>query len=539
MTIKDIFAEGIAEGWKVYSGAKLDKDTTFEADVAIIGTGAGGGTSAEILAKRGLKVLLIEEGGLRTSNDFNMDEKTAYSEMYQEGATRATKDKAISILQGRAVGGTTVVNWTSCFRTPEPTLNHWAEHHKVTGSSAAEMAPWFELMEKRLNVETWQLPPNANNVGLKNGCQTLGYHWGVIPRNVKGCWNLGYCGVGCPTNAKQSMLVTTIPGALKENAELLYLARAERLHFKGDKVAELECVALDNDLVTARPIKIRVKAKHFVLSGGSINSPAVLLRSEAPDPFELLGKRTFLHPTVLTMGRMKEKVDGFYGAPQSIYSDEFQWKNKQGPMGFKLESMPLQPMLASTNFRQMGAALNESMSQLAYCQAQLAMMRDGFSDQSQGGEVQLRDDGSPVLDYAISDEMWDGIKRAYLAMAEIQFASGAQSVYFTHSDSGWVNSWQEAQAAIEQLSLQKYRAGIGSAHVMGGCKMGDDPASSVVNSVGEHHQLKNLSVIDGSVFPTSIGANPQLSVYAFSSKFATHLADKLCGEGDCVRVVNG
>ncbi|WP_443190677.1 GMC family oxidoreductase N-terminal domain-containing protein, partial [Pseudomonas indica] len=202
MPVPDLFAEGLARGWKTHDGSRLEQDLTLEADVAIVGSGAGGGTTAEILSAAGFKVLLIEEGPLKTSGDFKMQEAEAYGSLYQEGIGRMSKDGAITILQGRAVGGTTLVNWTSSFRTPEPTLEHWAREHDVKGHSPADMAPWFERMEQRLGVTPWAIPPNANNDVLRAGCEQLGYHWKVIPRNVRGCWNLGYCGMGCPTNAK-------------------------------------------------------------------------------------------------------------------------------------------------------------------------------------------------------------------------------------------------------------------------------------------------------------------------------------------------
>ncbi|MGH8352540.1 MAG: GMC family oxidoreductase N-terminal domain-containing protein, partial [Pseudomonas sp.] len=224
MPVPDLFAEGLARGWKTHNGSRLEQDLVLEADIAIIGSGAGGGTSAEILSAAGFKVLLIEEGPLKTSSDFKMQEAEAYPSLYQEGIGRMSKDGAITILQGRAVGGTTLVNWTSSFRTPEPTLEHWAKEHGVKGHSSAQMAPWFEKMEQRLGIAPWLLPPNANNDVIRAGCEKLGYHWKVIPRNVRGCWNLGYCGMGCPTNAKQSMLVTSIPATLEKGGELLYLA---------------------------------------------------------------------------------------------------------------------------------------------------------------------------------------------------------------------------------------------------------------------------------------------------------------------------
>lgn len=180
MPVPDLFAEGLARGWKTYNGSRLDDDLELEADVVVVGTGAGGGTTAEILSAAGLKVLLVEEGPLKTSSDFKMQEADAYPELYQEGIGRMSKDGAITILQGRAVGGTTLINWTSSFRTPEPTLQHWAQVYGVKGHSAEDMAPWFEKMEQRLHVAPWALPPNANNDVIRLGCEKLGYHWKVI-----------------------------------------------------------------------------------------------------------------------------------------------------------------------------------------------------------------------------------------------------------------------------------------------------------------------------------------------------------------------
>ncbi|HLT05184.1 MAG TPA: GMC family oxidoreductase N-terminal domain-containing protein, partial [Pseudomonas sp.] len=140
MPVPDLFAEGLARGWKTHDGSRLEHDLTLETDVVIVGSGAGGGTSAEILSAAGLRVLIVEEGPLKTSTDFRMQEHDAYPALYQEGIGRMSKDGAVTILQGRAVGGTTLINWTSCFRTPDATLEHWAREHGVVGLSTAEMA---------------------------------------------------------------------------------------------------------------------------------------------------------------------------------------------------------------------------------------------------------------------------------------------------------------------------------------------------------------------------------------------------------------
>ena len=528
MAIRDLFAEGVKSGWKVYNGSRFVEDRELETDVVIMGTGAGGGTTAEILAMAGLRVLMVEEGPLKSSNDFNMNESDAYASLYQEAVGRQSKDGAITILQGRCVGGSTTVNWASSFRTPYQTLDYWRSEYDLQGCSKDDMEPWFIKSEERLNIMPWAILPNANNGVLQRGCEQLGYEWKIIPRNVSGCWNIGYCGTGCPTNAKQSMLVTTIPTALKNNAELLFLTRAHHLIHDENRISGLVCQAMDDRCVHPTGIKVTIRAQHYVLAGGAINSAALLLRSSAPDPYSLTGRRTFLHPVPMIQALMGENVEGYYGAPQSVHSDQFLWRDGvEGAMGYKLEVPPLQPKLAGALFRARGEALVRDMRNLPKSNVILALLRDGFHPQSLGGRVELRNDGSPVLDYPLTDYLWDGVRSALLTMAEIQFAAGAQSVRPHHYGAPHYRSWKEARIGIADMRLRPYDTLIGSAHVMGGCPMGEKKSRTLVNSWGEHHYLENLSVIDGSIFPTSIGANPQLSVYSQATRMATRLSERL------------
>jgi len=532
MAFDDLYTKGIAGGWKVTDASTLTQDTVIETDVVIIGSGAGGGVTAEILTQAGLKVLLLEEGPLKTSDSFkDMDEARAFRELYQEGAGRATSDGAIAVLQGRSVGGTTTVNWTSSFRTPAPTLKHWADVHGVKGHSAEDMAPWFERMEKRLNISPWAMPPNENNSVLQNACKSLGWEWHVIPRNVAGCWNSGYCGLGCPANAKMSMLVSTIPAALAGGAVLIHKLQVSRLQIANGKVNGLEAAALDKDARKPTGIRVSVRAKHYVLSAGAINSPALLLRSQAPDPHGRLGKRTCIHPVVVTIAQLPNPINPFYGAPQSIASDHFQWKDgATGPMGYKLEVPPMLPGLASSVFGTFNQTLKDDMAMLPSTNTMLALLRDGFTEDSPGGTVRISDQGDAILDYDVSDHLWDGAKRAYLSMAEAQFAAGAKAVKPAHLDGEWAKDWKTAKTQIEGLKHAKFRNALFTAHLMGGCAMSEDAAKGVVNSQGRHHQVDNLSVFDGSVFPTSIGANPQLSIYGLVAKNATTLATALGGK---------
>ena len=529
--IPDPIQAGLATGWKVQDSASASDDQTLDADVVIIGSGAGGGVSAEILTLAGLKVIIVEEGALKSSKDFKMREADAYPQLYQESAARKTKDKGINILQGRTVGGSTTVNWTSSFRTPTPTLAYWARQFGLKDYTPETLAPWFLMMEQRLNVSTWLTPPNENNDLLKRGAGVLGIPAAAIMRNVKGCWNLGYCGMGCPTNAKQSMLVTTIPSALTHGALLLTHTRADKLVFAGDKVDHLLCSAIDASGLAPTGRRITLRARHFIVAGGAINSPALLLRSNAPDPHGLLGKRTFLHPTVISAGIFKQRVDGFAGAPQTTYSDHFlDTQAIDGPIGYKVEAPPLHPLLLSTTMAGFGQHHADTMAQFPHVHALLALLRDGFHPDSPGGAVGLKDDGSAVLDYPINDFVWDGVKRALLTMAEIQFAAGAQTVQPVHELAHPYRSWAEAKKAIAELPFKTHITRVVSAHVMGGCGMAEDGRRGVTDPNGRYLGVSNLSVHDGSLFPTSIGANPQLSIYGITSRLASQLATSLTGK---------
>lgn len=527
--LPDPIQAGLARGWRVRGGSHGALPAVHRCDVVIVGSGAGAGITAELLTAAGLEVLIVEEGPLRSSTDFHQRESEAYPSLYQESAGRKSADKAINILQGRCVGGSTTVNWTSSFRTPDDTLKHWVDRHGLESLAPEAMRPWFEQAERRLNVSPWTVEPNQNNALLKRGAGELGIPVEVIPRNVKGCWNLGSCGMGCPTNAKQSMLVTTLPTALGRGATLWVQTRAEELELANGRAKRLRCrpVAVNGDV--AGP-EIEVVARHYVVAAGAINSPALLMRSAAPDPHEHLGRRTFLHPVVMSAGLFQHRVDGWAGAPQSLYTDHFLRQHPlDGPMGYKLEAPPLHPVIFSSSLPGFGREHAELMRQFPHTHVLLALLRDGFHPASPGGRVSLRSDGSPELDYPLTEFVLDGARRALLSMAEIQFAAGAREVMPVHEDAGRYGTWTQAKRAIESLPMQALRLKVVSAHVMGGCAMARTARSGVTRPDGRHWQLQNVSIHDGSLFPTSIGANPQLSIYGLVTKLATELALELTG----------
>lgn len=531
---QDPIRDGLKRGWKVLGGSLGAVPQTIVCDVAIVGSGAGAGITAELLSKAGLQVVIVEEGPLKSSADFNQKESEAYPQLYQESAARKTEDKAINILQGRCVGGSTTVNWTSSFRTPEPTLKFWQEKFGLADYSVEALAPYFAQAEQRLNILPWLTPPNENNDLLRRGATRLGIESAVISRNVKGCWNLGSCGLGCPTNAKQSMLVTTIPAALERGAQLLTETRVERFELANGKVTAIFCQPVKQNgapaLSASASKAIKIIAKHYVLAGGAINSPAVLLRSQAPDPHGLLGARTFLHPVVMSSAVFDQKIEAWNGAPQTIYTDHFLGTQPiDGPIGYKLEAPPLHPIIFASTVPGFGESQQALLKTFAHNHTLLALLRDGFHDQSRGGQVKLRGDGSAVLDYPLTDYVMDGARRALLSMMEIQFEAGARQVLPLHEMAQSYSSWKQAREAVNALPMKPLLTKVVSAHVMGGCGLSGQEKLGVTRPDGVHWQLENLSIHDGSIFPTSIGANPQLSIYGAVNRLAQGLASRLTG----------
>lgn len=508
----------------IHVGTTLGDDLHLEADVIIVGTGAGGGVSAEMLTGAGLRVVMVEEGKYYRPEQIPLREPWSLSRLYREGGANPTKDGALTVVQGRTVGGSTVVNWTSSFRTPEPTLTHWRTHHGLEGLGVDDLAPWFDAIEGRLNISPWH-DHNRNNQLLAEGAEKLGWNHAPINRNVRDCAGHGYCGLGCPVTAKQGMDVTTIPEALDGGAVLVTRVRAEKLLVQGTRVTGVECVALDERGIRPTGRRVHLHAPWVIVAAGAIQSPALLLRSQVPDPHARLGKRTFLQIHNYSLSFMREKIQPFYGAPQSIYTNQFTWRDGvTGRAGFNMEVVGAQPVVSMSFWKGLGTGMADFARRLPHLHILVSQIRDGFHEDSQGGVVKLRRDGAGVLDYPVGDFIRDGIRASWTAMAECQFAAGAESVHPACNDATAYRSWSEAKSGIAALTLRSPNVYINSTHPLGGCAMGNDPRTSVVRADGRHHFLDNLYVIDGSVFPTSLGVNPQESIYGLARLMATRIA---------------
>lgn len=500
----------------VRSSTELGADHVETCDVCIIGSGAGGAVLAAGLCAQGLDVVMLEAGSHRTSADFRTLEEGVNTPMlYQDRGTRATADLAISILQGRTVGGSTTVNWTTCFRTPDRILAHWRAHHGLEALHPEAMAPHFEAVEARLNIHPWSEDlVNANNGALLRGCRALGYDVEILRRNVKGCANSGYCGFGCPFDAKQAMHLTYLPDAVADGLRLWADTHAERIEVEGGRAVAVHAVGMERDRDRSTGRRLTVRPKVVVAAGGAINSPALLLRSgldQGP-----VGQRTFLHPVIAVAAEYADPVAPFYGAPQSVSSHAF---IDRGPdrMGYFLEAAPLHPMITASSFRGSPTALRGLLSRLDHVSGLIALHIDGLLPGDDGGTVRLRGDGRIAVDYPIRPHLIEAMRASHATLARIHLAAGAQRAVTLHVDPLEMRSDADL-AGLEALPFGAHEHAIFTAHQMGGCAMGPDPRRAVVDGDLRHHQVPNLFCVDGSVLPTALGVNPSETIYGLAHR---------------------
>ena len=506
----------------------IEQDTVLECDAVVIGSGAGGGVVAGELALAGKNVIVLEMGGYQSDSDFSLQETQAMGDLYLKRGTLATADLGTIILAGSTLGGGTVVNWTTSFRTPDDVLEEWQQRSSLNFLTASTLQESFSAVEQRISVNTENSSHNTQNQLLLDGASALGYHAGSLRRNAVGCeQRCGTCGFGCRFGSKQSTMKTYLQDAFDAGARIVVHCRVERVLIEQGRAVGVK--AHFSDPQSGKSFEVTVRAKAVIAAAGALNSPAVLLRSGLENRH--IGRHLHIHPTTTIAGFYSHKVAAWQGVMQSAYSDEF--SHLTGNYGYKLEVPPSHPGLFGLATPWHSArAYREQMLSVANSATIIVLTRDRGE-----GQITLDPRGEPQIKYVTSvfdrSHLLHGLQQA----ARVHFAAGALGISSLHSKRTTLEKpadrvlnerdWRNFSTQLERHGMAPNRLIMFTAHQMGTCRLGADPRQSVVGEHQEVHGVKGLFVCDGSVFPAASGVNPMLSIMALSHRAAQYIKTTL------------
>lgn len=497
----------------------ITHDTHLDADVVVVGSGAGGGVVAGVLAKAGLNVLVLEAGGYSNESDYSHLESDAYRRMYLHAALGSTSDGGLSILAGATLGGGTVINYTTSLPT-SPTLRE--EWDRLAGFDQVFTGDSFdaslEAVNARLGVNTSNGTPSSRDQLMEKGLRALGWHVAEQPRNAEGCSmeDCGYCTMGCRRGAKRSTLLTYLQDAADSHASFVVGAHVDAVTFDRGRVTGV-VGRVGEHRITAR-------APAVVLAAGALNTPAILLRSGLGGP--AVGDNLALHPVTALWGRFQERVELWTGTLQARYSDQFADLDGEG-FGFKFETAPVHPFFPGVLIGWDDAeSFWGDLAGLAHLTVLGVLLRDRGR-----GRVVIRRDGTPVWKYRISPSDQRHLRQGVKRGAQLLAAAGAGEVL---PSTIRPVRYRPGNETLNDFIQRVDEVGYGSNqtiyftfHQMGSASMGAEPATSVADQHNQVHQTSGLYVMDASCFPSPSGINPMISVAAIAHRGAVMLAERL------------
>lgn len=497
------------------SGASLGRRFETSADVVVIGSGAGGAVATHTLAEAGLRVVCIEEGPHVTRKQFSGRQLDAMQRMYRlNGMTVALGVPSIPVAMGSTIGGTTTINAGTSIRTPPELYERWRREfgHRATPE---EMAEHFDALERVMPVAP--VPDHllgGNSAIVKRGAAGLRWSAGPIPRNAPNCHGCCRCVLGCPEDAKLSMNISFVPAGLKAGARYFSRLRAERIEQRRGRARAVagELVSDDGKRNVGR---FRIRCRAVVVAASAVYTPILLKKNGLDRGSKHVGRHLRLHPATRAVGVFDHAVQGYKGVLQGYYVDEFARE------GVKLEGVFVPPGLLAPALPFFGAENFRVIS--AY--DRMAIFGTMARDESPGsveGEVL----GVPRIRYNLSQRDADRVVKGVWAIGRIFFEAGAREVYTGIYRNERFGSVDELDRLLERRVPPSWLEVL-SMHPHGTTPMASSAAQGALDLEGRPWGADNVFVADGSIFPTALGVNPQLSIMAYARRIALGVARRL------------
>lgn len=487
-------------------------DGTLAADAVVIGSGAGGGVAAALLARAGLRTVVLEAGPPFEAVAARQREAEAFAALYLEAGLAATSDVGVAILAGACVGGGTSINWSTSLRLHARVAQAWGTAIERP-AFAAELADAYDAVETRMAV-TVATAHNRNNGVIVDGCAKLGWEARAIPRNadcnIEGC---GYCGFGCAYGNKRGTALTYLRDAVEAGAMIYAGTRATRIRIIDGAAAGVEARGVDGSMLI-------VEAPLVVVAAGALRTPGLLAQSGARSPH--LGKHLHLHPTSAISAAFSEPIESWHGAMQTALCDRF--TDSDDGFGSTIEAAPSHPGLMAQATPWTSRAAHAELLNGARNRASLiALTRD-----SGEGEVGL--DERAVVNYTLASRDARNLAAGLATAARIAFAAGALEVSTLHAEPLTLTAAEATPAGLDAFAARlvsaaarKVPLALFSAHQMGTARMASDPADGVLDAEGRVYGVEGLLVVDGSAFPNASAVNPMLTIMALAHRATSAL----------------
>jgi long-chain-alcohol oxidase len=483
-----------------------------DADIVIIGSGAGGGTvSSELasLCRDGVRIVVLEAGPKLRESEFTGREAEMARRLYVDDGGMLTEDRSMTLALGRAYGGSTVVYTGTSLTITEQTLDRW----RVSGLAHADV---IRRSKKYLAANHVHLLAdddlNDNNRLFAQGCRALGYRVEQFPLNLNGCTGAGVCNLGCPKGAKMGTHRVQLPDAERQGVTVVTNCTVGRIDDRA-VVATVGERSYGEPSAWA-PGEYRIRAKAVIVSAGAIGSPALMLRSQLPAALPALGRYFTCHPALILVAQHDRPITNYAGHPKSYYCDHFAESDR-----FLLETCMYFPFTTAKSLTGFGADHSRLMATMDRLQMILVLAIDPPEPDNR---VMVDRGGQPVVRYRFSDPVKRSLVLAMRASARIFFAAGAARIHAPASPQFFIEAADATRIddliRFDQMVLGK--VAIASAHPMGGCRMGSSPADSVTDSWGQVHGVPWLFVADGSLFPRCAEINPYVTIMALADRVA-------------------
>jgi len=492
-------------------------DLSLECGAVVVGSGAGGATVAAELAEAGVDVIVLEEGGYHPTESFGAGTGRALRTLYRDGGGgMAIGRPSVLYAEGRCVGGSTVVNGGMSWRTPAPVLQRWAEQEGLRAIGEQDLDPYFTAIESRLSVATQDPETIGRDSELfKGGAEARG--WTVVAnrRNQLHCAGTNNCSSGCPTGAKRSMLVTSVPRALARGARLYADCRVDRVTRSGPGVT-----GVTGHFVRPggrRGPSLTVRARAVIVAGGAVQTPALLMRSGLRSASGWLGRNLSVHPNAVVTAIFDQDVTGWQGVHQAFQVREFLAE------GLLLTATNLTPPMLAAILPAYGRELGELMADYNRIVTAGPLVSDTGT-----GRVRHVPGLGPQVFYQLTDHDAARVARGVELTAEALFSAGARRVLLPFTGAPVVRDPAGLRRVLAR-PVAKRSLQLFSIHLMGTARMSEDPRRGVTGSFGEFHGVPGLIVADASLFPGPVGINPMETVIALAMRNARQLVQRRDG----------